>query len=74
MEMLTLKGDYTQIPEDVVEQAAEMCSDDENNSFYRVWNAGQGYKSAGMTPIYLLDQSAMQLIVVAAETFGKKLN
>lgn len=74
METLVLNGQYTQIPEDVVAQAAEMCSDDEHNSFFKVWNAGQGYKSAGMTPIYLLDQSAMQLIVVAAETFGKKLH
>ena len=71
---MILEGNYTQIPEDVIAQAAEMCADDVENSFYRVWNAGQGYKSAGMTPIYLLDQSVMQLIVVAAETFGKKLN
>ena len=71
METLT---QYTQIPEEVVQQAAEMCSDDENNSFFRIWNVGQGYKSAGMTPIYLLDQTVMQLFVVAQETFGKKLN
>jgi hypothetical protein len=74
MEILNVEGEYIQIPEYVVSQAAEMCSDDKHNSFQKVWIAGQGYKSAGMTPIYLLDQSSMQLIVVAAETFGKKLN
>jgi hypothetical protein len=74
MDTLLLDDHYTQIPEDVIEQAAQMCSDDVNNSFYKVWNAGQGFKSAGMTPIYLLDQKVMQLIVVTTETFGKKLH
>ena len=69
-----MEAQYITIPEDVVKEAANICSDDEQNSFFKVWNAGQGYKSAGMTPIYLLDQSVMQLIVVAKETFGKKLN
>ena len=65
---------YVPIPEEIVKEAATICSDDEDNSFFKVWNAGQGFKSAGMTPIYLLDQMSMQLIVVAAETFGKKLH
>ena len=65
---------YLTIPEEIVEEAANICSDDENNSFFKVWNAGQGFKSAGMTPIYLLDQNVMQLLVVAQETFGKKLH
>ena len=69
-----MEAQYITIPEDAVKEAANICSDDEQNSFLKVWNAGQGYKSAGMTPIYLLDQSVMQLIVVAKETFGKKLN
>ena len=64
---------YTPIPEEVVEQAATIC-DEEDNSFRRVWNAGQGFKSAGMTPLYLLNNEEMMLFVVAAETFGKKLN
>jgi hypothetical protein len=68
------EGYYAQIPEEIVKQSADFCKEDENNGFIRVWRAGQEYKSAGMTPIYLLDQSLMQLIVVAAETFGKKLN
>jgi hypothetical protein len=65
---------YITIPEDIVEEAAEICKDDDANSFRQVWNAGQGFKSAGMTPIYLLNQMGMKLIVVAAETFGKKLH
>lgn len=65
---------YIPIPEEIVKEAADICSDDDSNSFFQVWNAGQGFKSAGMTPIYLLDKEMMQLIVVAAETFGKKLH
>jgi len=62
------------IDEDTVQKAAEYCQDDEMNSFRRIWKVGQEYKEAGMTPVYLLDQSEMQLTVVAGETFGKKLN
>ena len=66
---------YAQIPEEIVKESADICSnDDKDNSFSRIWKTGQEYKSAGMTPIYLLDQSVMQLMVVAAETFGKKLH
>jgi hypothetical protein len=62
------------IPEETVKEAADMCSDDSNNSFYRIWTSGQEYKFAGMTPIYLLDREKMQLIVVAEETYGRKLH
>jgi hypothetical protein len=66
--------EYITIPEDIVEEAADICSDDPKNSFFKIWNAGQAYKSAGMTPIYLLDQITLQLIVVAKETFLKRLH
>ena len=62
------------IDEATVEKAATYCDNDELNSFRRIWKVGQEYKEAGMTPIYLLDQTVMQLTVVAGETFGKKLN
>ena len=68
------EGYYAQIPEEIVKHSAEMCADDENNSFIRIWKVGQEYKSAGMTPIYLLNQMTMDLFVVASETYGKKLH
>jgi hypothetical protein len=61
------------IPEEVVAEAASSFGEEDNN-FRRMWEAGQEYKLAGMTPIYLLDQERMDLYVVAAETYGKKLN
>lgn len=65
---------YVIIPESVVEQAAEACKDDPDNNFLKVYNAGQEFKSAGLTPIYLLDQDYMDLFVIAKETYKKKLH
>ena len=62
------------IPEDTVKEAADLCADDKDNSFFRVWTTGQEYKSAGLTPVYLLNKEKMQLYVIAAETYGKKLH
>lgn len=63
-----------EIPEHIVEKAAEHCKDDDKNNFLKMLNVGQEYKSAGLTPIYFLDQEHMDLFVIAAELFGKKLN
>jgi len=63
-----------EIPEEIVKQAADHCKDDSKNNFLKIWTSGQEYRSAGLTPIYFLDQENMDLFVVAEETFGKKLN
>jgi len=65
---------YLVIPEYVVVEAAEACKDDPTNNFMKVWNAGQEYKAAGLTPVYLLDQNYMDLVVIAKELHKKKLN
>ena len=65
---------YAVIPESIVEEAADACKDDPDNNFLKVYNAGQEFKSAGLTPIYLLDEFYMNLFVVAKETYKKKLN
>jgi len=65
---------YLQIPEQIVRDGAESCADDPDNGFLRVLKAGAEFKEAGMTPVYLLDQEYQDLVVVAAETFKKKLN
>jgi len=65
---------YLVIPESVVVEAAEACKDDPTNNFIKVWNAGQEYKAAGLTPVYLLDQNYMDLVVIAKEIYKKKLN
>ena len=65
---------YVVIPESVVQEAAEACKDDPDNNFLKVYNAGQEFKLAGLTPVYLLDQSYMDLFVIAKETYKKKLH
>ena len=63
---------FVVIPEEMVKQAAHDCRDDEKNSFLRVLKAGQDFKQAGLTPIYILDQHYMDLHVVSKETINKK--
>ena len=65
---------YAIIPESIVMEAAEACKDDPDNNFLKVYNAGQEFKSAGLTPVYLLNQSYMDLFVIAKETYKKKLH
>lgn len=65
---------FIQIPESVVKKGAASCADDPNNGFLKVLKAGAEYKAANMTPIYILDQRYQDLVVVAKETFQKKLN
>jgi hypothetical protein len=65
---------YLVIPESIVIEAAEACKDDPTNNFMKVWNAGQEYKAAGLTPVYLLDQNYMDLVVIAKELHKKKLH
>jgi len=62
------------IPESIVREAAEECKDDTNNGFLRCLTAGEEFKAAGLTPIYILDENYMDLVVVAKETYKKKLN
>jgi len=62
------------IPESIVEEAAEACKDDPTNNFLKVLNAGREFKAAGLTPIYVLDEQYMDLVVIAKELYKKKLN
>ena len=65
---------YFAIPESVVREASDAIPDDPDNSFARVLRAGEEFKAAGMTPLYILDQNYKDLLVVAKETFKKKLH
>jgi hypothetical protein len=65
---------YVVIPEDIVRSASDTILDDPLNNFRKVLNAGQQYKEAGLTPIYILDQTVMDLFVIAKELQGKKLH
>jgi hypothetical protein len=65
---------YIQIPESVVRESAEACKDDDRNSFLKILKAADEFRAAEMTPIFLLDQIFKDLVVVALETYQKKLH
>ena len=65
---------YVVIPEEVVQSASDAMPDDPLNNFRKVLNAGKQFREAGLTPIYILDQNVMDLVVIAKETYQKKLH
>ena len=65
---------YRVVPERVVELAAKDVEDDPDNSFLKCLKAGQVFKDAGLTPMYILDDNFIDLAVYARETFKKKLH
>lgn len=67
---------YKIIPEKIMKLSAQTATEmgESDNSFNRMLAASEEFKSAGMTPMFLLDTITMDVICVAKETFGKKLN
>lgn len=67
---------YIVVPESVVVKAAKTMEEqgEANSGFVKCLNAGQEFKDAGLTPIYLFDPDYMDLLVICEETWKKKLN
>lgn len=67
---------YKIIPERIMRLSAQTATEmgESDNSFNRMLAASEQFKSAGLTPLFLLDTVTMDVICVARETFGKKLN
>lgn len=67
---------YKIIPERIMRLSAQTATEmgESDNSFNRMLTASKEFKNAGMTPMFLLDTITMDVICVAKETFGKKLN
>ena len=63
-----------QIHEDVLRETLRYIPEDEESGIRTVLKAGDEYKAANMTPIFILDRYSMSVYVVAEETFGKKLH
>jgi len=63
-----------QIPENVVRMAAEYIPDEEQSGLRIVLEAADEYIAANLTPIFILDQDNMDIMVVCKETFGKILH
>jgi hypothetical protein len=65
---------FVQVSEDLIRAAAEHIPLTEESGLRTVLKAADEYKAANMTPIFILDQYNMDVMVVAKETFGKKLH
>lgn len=67
---------YKVIPEHIMEASAEMAMElgESDNSFSRMLLVAKEFKDAGMTPMFLLDALNIDVLVVAKETYNKKLH
>lgn len=67
---------YKVIPEHIMEASAETAMElgESDNSFSRMLLVAKEFRDAGMTPIFLLDALNMDVLVVAKETYNKKLH
>lgn len=63
-----------QIHEDVLRETLRYIPEDEESGIRTVLKAAEEYRAANMTPIFILDKYNMSVLVVAEETFGKKLH
>lgn len=65
--------DLKMLPEKMIEDAADMYrSEDPENSFIRLLRAGEEFRDAGLTPIYLSDEPMHRLMVTTKEKMQKK--
>ena len=62
------------VPESIVVEAWNAVDNEYDSGFGVVLRAAEEYKSANMTPFFILDQANMDIYCFAKETFGKKLN
>lgn len=76
MKKKTIKNieNLVQVPEDVVRLAAVYIPEDEESGLRTVLQAADEYIAANLTPIFILDQDNMDIMVVCKETFGKILH
>lgn len=73
MKKVTMESLVT-VPESIVKAAWEAVEKDESSGFAIVLKAAEEFRAAEMTPVFVLDQTTMQIYCFAKETMGKKLH
>ena len=71
---ITNLNNLVEVPESTLRQAVKYIPEYEESGIRRVLDAADLYRAANMTPIFILDQQNMDVLVVAKETFGKRLH
>ena len=62
------------VPEDMIIFCADQFGPDEENSFRNILNAGNEFKEAGLTPVFLCSETLKDLFVTTKEKIQKKLH
>ena len=67
---------YKIIPEKIIKESAFMAMklDGEDNSFFRLLTAAEEFRKAKLTPVFILDANTMDVMVIAKETYNKRLH
>jgi Mg/Co/Ni transporter MgtE len=71
---ITSLNNLVEVPESTLRQVADYIPQEEESGIRRVLKAAEEYRAANMTPIFILDQQNMDVLVVCKETFGKRLH
>lgn len=74
MKKIVNLDNLVQVPENIVRMAAAYIPEDEESGLRVVLKAADEYKAANLTPVFILDQYNMDILVVCKETFGKRLH
>lgn len=67
-------SNLVEVPEKVLLEAVQYIPEDEESGIRIVLAAADEYRAANLTPIFILDQYSMNVLVVCKETFGKRLH
>jgi len=63
-----------EVPETILLQAVQYIPENEESGIRTVLAAADEYRAANLTPVFILDQSSMNVLVVCRETWGKRLH
>lgn len=76
MKKKTIKNldNLVEVSEDILRMAVEYIPENEKSGIREVLSAAEEYRAANLTPIFILDQYNMDVMVVCKETFGKLLH
>jgi len=67
-------SNLVEVPEKVLLEAVQYIPEDEESGIRVVLAAAEKYRAANLTPVFILDQNSMNVLVVCKETFGKRLH
>lgn len=70
--MTSYYEDMERVNEDLIRKAAVLSGP--NNSFYTALGLAEEYRRAGLTPVFLLDETNMMVIVTNQEKLDNKFS